>query len=186
MFVWRVRTPERELRGDEKKLWVKVRQALWDYEPLRASHAEIRIDVQGRTVRLSGRVRTLSQKVIAGVLVQRLPEVDTVANGLLADAEVVQSVADVLAGDERTAPYVIQVEARHGVVTLRGEVASEATGRAAVELASQAPSVAAVHDRLTLGGPTYRPYALRPASQAAPAADGTAAASSPVAEPANA
>src|SRR5919197_158669 len=141
MLVWRVRTPERELRGDEKKRWVKVRQALWDYEPLRASHAEIQIDVQGRTVRLSGRVRTLSQKVIAGLLVQRLPEVDAVANELLADAEVVRAVADVLARDERTAPYVIQVEARDGVVTLRGEVASEGIKQAAVEVASQAPAV---------------------------------------------
>jgi osmotically-inducible protein OsmY len=173
MLVWRVRTPERELRGDEKKRWVTVRQTLWDYEPLRASHAEIQIDVQGRTVRLSGRVRTLSQKVIAGLLVQRLPEVDAVANELLADAEVVRAVADVLARDERTAPYVIQVEARHGVVTLRGEVASEATRQAAVELTSRAPSVAAVHDRLTIGGPTYQPYALRPARPAATAA-GTA------------
>ncbi|HEX2186151.1 MAG TPA: BON domain-containing protein [Chloroflexota bacterium] len=172
MVVWRVRRPERELRGDEKKRWAQVRQTLWDYEPLRASHAEILIDVQGRAVRLSGRVRTLSQKVIAGLLVQRLPEVQSVANELLADAEVVRAVADALARDERTAPYVIQVEARHGVVMLRGEVASEGIRQAAVEAASRTPSVAAVHDRLSIGGPTYKPYAVRPGRPAAMGSDG--------------
>jgi osmotically-inducible protein OsmY len=182
MVVWRVRRPERELRGDEKKRWAQVRQTLWDYEPLRASHAEILIEVQGRTVRLSGRVRTLSQKVIAGLLVQRLPEVQSVANDLVADAEVVRAVADALARDERTAPYVIQVEARHGVVMLRGEVATEGVRQAAVEVASQTSAAVAVHDRLTIGGPTYQPYALQPGSLAAAGADGTATSTQAAAE----
>jgi osmotically-inducible protein OsmY len=174
MVVWRVQRPERELRGDEKKRWAQVRQTLWDYEPLRASHAEVLIDIQGKAVRLSGRVRTLSQKVIAGLLVQRLPEVQSVANELLADAEVVRAVADALARDERTAPYVIQVEARHGVVMLRGEVASQEIRQAAVEVASRTRSVAAVHDRLSVGGPAYRPYAVRAGRPAATSAQAAA------------
>jgi osmotically-inducible protein OsmY len=152
----------RELRGEERKLWVRVRQTLWDYEPLRASHAEIVIWVQGGDVRLTGRVRTLAQKTIASVLVARVPEVDAVANELIADAEVVRSVADTLARDSRVAPYVLQVSARHGLVALTGEVPDEETRQAAMEVAALAPLVDAVRDRLTVGGPRFAPYALAP------------------------
>src|ERR1700681_5065701 len=72
---WVVRAPDRKLAQAEKKLYSRVRRVLWDYEPLRASHAEIFIDVEGDSVRLRGRVRSLPQKLIAGVLVERLAEV---------------------------------------------------------------------------------------------------------------
>ena len=41
---WVVRAPESELQKHEKKLFSRARRVLWDYEPLRASHAEIFID----------------------------------------------------------------------------------------------------------------------------------------------
>ena len=100
----------------EKKLYTRARRVLWDYEPLRASHAEIYIDVDGDHVRLRGRVRTLPQKLIASVLLSRMQDVGSVDNDLVADPEVVRAVADALAQDERTAAYVIRVDARHGVV----------------------------------------------------------------------
>ncbi len=121
---WVVRAPDRPLQGAEKKTYTRVRRVLWDYEPLRASHAEIFIDVEGDQVRLRGRVRTLPQKLIASGIVARMPEVGDVINELIADPEVVRAVADALAQDDRTAAYVLRVDARHGVVTLRGEVAS--------------------------------------------------------------
>src|SRR5215471_20366907 len=107
---WVVRAPERGLSKPERKLYTRVRRVLWDYEPLRASHAEIFIDVDGDRVRLRGRVRTLPQKLIAGVLVQRMQDVGSVSNDLIADPDVVRSVADALARDERTAAYVIQLD----------------------------------------------------------------------------
>jgi osmotically-inducible protein OsmY len=147
---------------------------LWDYEPLRASHADIFIDVVGNQVRLRGRVRTLPQKLIARVLIERMPEVSSVINELVADPEIVRDVADALAEDERTAPYVIRVDARHGVVSLRGEVASEAVQEAAVGIASAVPTVASVRNYLTVGGgvrpaialskPTQRADELEPAA----------------------
>jgi osmotically-inducible protein OsmY len=161
-----VRAPARELRGDERKLYTRVRQTLWDYEPLRASHAEIFIDVDGWHVGLTGRVRTLPQKTIAEALVRRLPNVEAVTNALIADREVVMAVAEALAQDERTAPYVIRVEARHGVVTLRGDVPSDVTRRAAVELASGVETVAEVREALAIGGPEYAPVALARRSDA--------------------
>jgi osmotically-inducible protein OsmY len=164
---WVVRAPEGGLERAEKKTYTRVRRVLWDYEPLRASHAEIFIDVEGDQVRLRGRVRTMPQKLIASGLVGRMPEVGEVVNELVADPEVVRAVADALAQDERTAPYVIRVEARHGVVGLRGEVASEAIQEAAVSIAAAVPTVATVRNYLTVGGDTRPAAALaRPTLQA--------------------
>jgi osmotically-inducible protein OsmY len=71
---------------------------------------------------------------------------------LVADPDVVRVVADALAQDERTAAYVLRVEARHGVATLRGEVPSEAVQDAAVAIAASVPLVASVRNLTTVGG----------------------------------
>jgi osmotically-inducible protein OsmY len=155
-----VQTPGKQLRGDEKKLFARVRQTLWDYEPLRASHADITIGIRRASVTLSGRVRTVTQKILAEVLTRRLSGVDDVINHLVADPEVVREVADALAADPRTAPYVIRVEVRHGLATLQGQVDDAATSQAAVDVAARVPSVALVRNQLTLGGPTLPAVAL--------------------------
>jgi osmotically-inducible protein OsmY len=163
-MTWVVRAPDQALARHEKKLYTRVRRVLWDYEPLRASHAEIFIDVDDNAVRLRGRVRTLPQKLIAEALVQRLPETGSVTNELVADPEVVRAVADVLAQDERTAPYVIRVDSRHGIVTLRGEVPSEAVQQAAIDAVSRVTLVSTVRNQLTIGGEQQPAVALaRPA-----------------------
>ncbi|MBV9580201.1 MAG: BON domain-containing protein [Chloroflexi bacterium] len=149
---WVVRAPDRPLERAEKKTYTRVRRVLWDYEPLRASHAEIFIDIDGDQVLLRGRVRTMPQKLIASGIVARMPEVGEVINELIADPEVVRSVADALAQDERTAAYVLRVEARHGVVTLRGEVPSQAVQDAAMATAASLPLVATVRNLTTIGG----------------------------------
>jgi hypothetical protein len=154
--------PGKHLRGEERKLFAQVRQTLWDYEPLRASHADITIGIRRGSVTLSGRVRTVTHKILAEVLTRRLSGADEVINQLVADPEVVRDVADALAADPRTAPYVIRVDVRHGLATLQGEVPDAATSQAAVDVASRATSVALVRTQLTLGGPTYPPIALAP------------------------
>jgi len=161
---WVVRAPDQALERGEKKTYTRARRVLWDYEPLRASHAEIFIDVQGDEVRLRGRVRTLPQKLIAGMLVGRMPEVGAVVNELIADPDVVRGVADALAQDERTAAYVIRVDARHGVVSLRGEVPSEAVQEAAMAIAAGVPTLVTVRNQMTIGGDSRPAVALaRPA-----------------------
>jgi osmotically-inducible protein OsmY len=169
-----VQAPGKELKSEEKKLFARVRQTLWDYEPLRASHADIVIGIRGRSVRLSGRVRTATHKVLAEVLVRRLEGVDEVSNALVSDPEVVRDVADALAADPRTAPYVIRVDSRHGAVTLQGEVPDAATAQAAVDVASRVPRVALVRNQLTPGGPTYPPVALGAPAPGAHATDAPA------------
>ena len=166
-MTWVVRAPDQQLAKHEKKLYTRVRRVLWEYEPLRASHAEIFIDVSDHAVRLRGRVRTLPQKILAEVLTKRLDEVASVTNELIADPEVVRAVADALAQDERTAPYVIRVEARHGIVTLRGEVPSEAVQQAAIDVASRVPLVGTVRNQLGPSGQARPAIALaRPGAAA--------------------
>jgi len=163
-MTWVVRAPSRELRKDDKKLYTRVRRVLWDYEPLRASHAEIFIDIEPDGVQLRGRVRTLPQKIIAEMLVQRISGVGAVTNALIADPEVVRAVADALAQDDRTAPYVLRVDSRHGIVTLLGEVPSDAVQSAAIEVATQVPLVSSVRNQLVISGATRPAVALsRPA-----------------------
>jgi osmotically-inducible protein OsmY len=164
---WVVRAPSRDLEQAEKKLYTRVRRVLWEYEPLRASHAEIDIAVAGQSVRLRGRVRTLPQKLIAKALVERMTNVDEVTNELIADPEVVRAVADALAQDERTAAYVIQVESRHGVVVLRGEVPDDAVQQAAIAVAALVSLVSSVRNALTIGGEARAAVALaRPSTSA--------------------
>lgn len=167
---WVVRAPDRDLERAEKKVYTQVRRILWDYEPLRASHAEIFIDVEGEHVRLRGRVRTLPQKLIASVLVERMAGVRSVTNELIADPEVVRAVADALAQDERTAAYVIRVDSRHGVVSLRGEVASDAVRQAALQITARVPTLNAVRDQMTIGGDPRPAVAL---ARPSPVADVT-------------
>jgi osmotically-inducible protein OsmY len=159
---WVVRAPDRDLERSEKRLFSRVRRVLWDYEPLRASHAEILIDVDGPNVRLRGRVRTMPQKLIAAMLVQRMEDVEQVVNDLIADPEVVRSVADSLSHDPRTAPYVVRVDSRHGIVTLRGEMPSEEIREAASALAAIEPQVTAVRNQIAIGGPVLPAVALKP------------------------
>ena len=152
LMSWVIRAPARELERAEKKLYTRVRRVLWEYEPLRASHAEIDIAVAGGAVVLRGRVRTLPQKLIAKVLVERMTDVGEVTNELVADPEVVRAVADALAQDERTAAYVIRIDSRHGVVVLRGEVPSDAVAQAAIEIAATVPLVSSVRNALAISG----------------------------------
>ncbi len=164
---WIVRAPAGQLERAEKKLYSRVRRVLWEYEPLRASHAEIDIGVAGRIVHLRGRVRTLPQKLIAEVLVKRMTDVDAVLNELTADPEVVRAVADALAQDERSAAYVIRVESRHGVVVLRGEVPSAAVQQAAIDIAATVLLVGSVRNALDIGGETQPAVALARPSRSA-------------------
>jgi osmotically-inducible protein OsmY len=157
---WVVRAPDRDLARHEKKTYSQVRRVLWDYEPLRASHAEIFIDVDDQSVRLRGRVRTLPQKLIASVLVERIAGVGPVTNDLIADPDVVRAVADALAQDDRTAAYVLRVDSRHGMVVLRGEVPTEAVQQAAIEIAASVPLVNSVRNQLAIGGDVQPAVAL--------------------------
>ena len=140
--------PVRALGPDAQRVVFELERALHEYEPLRATRAQISVDVEGGRVRLRGRTRTEALRLIAGYLASFGRGVSEIQNELVSDDQVIRAVADALAADPLTAPHVLQVDCRYGDVTLTGEVdAAEAEARA-VELARQVPTVTAVRSAI--------------------------------------
>jgi osmotically-inducible protein OsmY len=55
---------------------------------------------------------------------------------------------------------VLQVDSRHGIVTLRGEVPTATVQDAAADIAAQVPQVSSVRNQLSIGGEVRPPVAL--------------------------
>jgi osmotically-inducible protein OsmY len=145
-----IEAPVHELSNSEEALFHEVRRVLWDYEPLRSTRAPIAIEVRGGEVTLLGRTRTEALRLLGGYLVSFVPGVTEVKNQVVSDDQVIRAVADVLAADQLTAPHVVQVNARHGEVTLRGQVSSLEAEARAVELARAVPLVSGVQSDLAV------------------------------------
>jgi len=137
-----------DLPDAERHLLTAIRKALWGYEPLRATRPTLDIGVRDGRVHLEGRVRTLAIKEIAEYMVLRVQGVRAVRNDLIADPEVTRAVADAVAADAELAPLCPFIDAREGVVTLAGEVPSDAAARRLVEMATAVPLVASVSNHL--------------------------------------
>src|SRR5712691_6384903 len=106
----------------DRRLALALHRRLWAYEPLRATHPELELDVQQGAVRIRGRVRTQAMKEIVGYLCKRAEGVASVRNELVSDAELMRQVADALAADPDVGPLCIRVDARAGAVILSGEL----------------------------------------------------------------
>ena len=172
-----VATPASFNREADKRLFLAVRRRLWDYEPLRASHPQLELEVSHGTMRLGGRVRTLAMKEIVGYLCQRQEGVAVVRNELISDTEVVRRVADALAEDPQLGPLCLRVDARDGVATLSGDLPGAELESRAVEVARGAPGVADVISELVVRRPQRPPTAPPPK-----AAEAGAPASAPAAK----
>ena len=135
----------------DRRLFFKVRNALWDYEPLRASGAQLTLDVEHQTVQVSGRVRSVAQKQLVNALVRRVEGVRAVDNRIVADPEIARDVALALARDGDLAEHVIQVVSQLGEVTLLGTVPTENLARRAIEITSGLGTVHSVHSGLLIG-----------------------------------
>jgi osmotically-inducible protein OsmY len=134
----------------DRRLFFKVRNALWDYEPLRASGAQLTVDVASRIVQVSGRVRSVAQKQLIDALVRRVDGVRRVDNRLVADPEIARDVALALARDKELAPHVIQVISQLGEVTLYGTVPSERLRERAIAIAAGLGVVHSVESELSI------------------------------------
>lgn len=118
----------------DRRLFFKVRNALWDYEPLRASGAQLAMDVEHQVVRVTGRVRSIAQKQLIDALLMRVEGVRGVRNGVVSDPEVARDVALALARDPDLAPQVLQVYCELGAVTLFGDVPSQTVAQRALAI----------------------------------------------------
>jgi osmotically-inducible protein OsmY len=159
MFERTIAEPPNGLKGADRRLFLAVRRRLLDHEPLRASHPQLGLDVDGGTVRLGGRVRTLALKEIAGYLCKRLEGVQEVRNELLSDTEVQRQVADALAADDKLGPLCLRVDVRDGVASLSGDLPTPELEEQAVRVARRAPGVADVRSELAVRPPQRPPTA---------------------------
>jgi osmotically-inducible protein OsmY/sporulation protein YlmC with PRC-barrel domain len=123
----------------------EVDQALWRDEVLRIIDYEaIDFDVQDGVVTLRGYASTSTNKKRAERVVRKVPGVLDVENRLITDEEVAIAVSKALGRDERTRHQNILVSARHGVVTLNGEMESAEDWAAAEEVAASISQVRGV------------------------------------------
>ena len=159
----------------DRQLFLELRRRLWDYEPLRATLPDFELDVRHGTVRLSGRVRTLAMKEIAGYICARVDGAAVIRNELVSDTEVVRAVADALAADPKLAPLCLYVDVRDGVATLSGDLPSPELEGRAVETTRNVSVVKDVNSELVVRPPVRWPTAPppKPAEAAQGAADGT-------------
>ncbi len=134
----------------DRELAFKVRKALHEYEPIRATRPPLEIDVREGRVHLRGRMRTLAMKEISEYMIMRLEGVRAVRNEVLTDPEVARAVADVLAADADLGPLCIQVDARYGEVVLAGRVPDETLADRAMQLAATVHGVENATNRMRL------------------------------------
>ncbi len=131
------------LSGEE--LRERIYQVLnHEYPPFRELMLpiEVEVDGSGRVV-LRGWVRTPTMKHMATKLTQEVPGVQEVKNELFVDDELERAVALALEQEpalEDDFPG-IKVDVLAGIVTLWGEVTSEAERQKAAEIARQVPGV---------------------------------------------
>lgn len=131
----------------------EVNDALWADDMIRATdYHEIGISVHAGRVTLKGHTQTSGIKARAEQAARSTPGVLGVENQLIVDDELVMEVAQALARNTRTRGQLIRVYARHGIISLNGEVGSAEIRAAAEECAAGLPRVRAVVNYLRAPG----------------------------------
>ncbi len=127
--------------GIQAEAWM----ALWKADDLRALDINsLDLKVHDGDVWLVGHVINAYHRQLAENLVKAVPGVNSVHNELVADPELVIEVAQALAADARTRPYIIPVGVFHGWVHLGGQVPTQEARSAAEAVAASVPSVRGV------------------------------------------
>jgi hyperosmotically inducible protein len=119
---------------------------------------EIDVDTEAGVVRLAGTVNNADQRREAAELARRTDGVVSVNNEItlgdktvgesLDDAAIVTKVTAKLTADPEVNPFEIDVDSENGVVTLTGEVHTEAQRLEAGKLARKTDGVREVRNRL--------------------------------------
>jgi len=125
--------PEQHLDRPDEDVRADVWARLWQDPTTRAlERSALKLEVHNAEVFLLGHVTTVTHRRQMAELASRARGVKAVHNLLVADPDLVTDVAQALAADARTRPYIILVGAFHGWIHLGGEVPDVET-RAAVE-----------------------------------------------------
>jgi len=145
-----IEIPARSLSQTERHLLGEVRDALWEYEPLRATRAPLTLEVEAGAVRVGGRTRTEALRLLAAYLVSHVKGVTAVENAIVSDDMVQRAVADALAADPLTAPHCLQIAVRYGEVRLLGEVTNLDASERAAQIARSVPIALGVTNEVSV------------------------------------
>lgn len=127
--------------GIQTEAWM----ALWKADDLRSLDINsMDVKVHEGEVWIIGHVVKAYHRRLAERLVKAVPGVQDFHNELVVDDELAREVAQALAVDSRTSPYIIPVGPSHGWVQLGGEVPTLDARLAAEETAASVPSVRGV------------------------------------------
>lgn len=127
--------------GIQAEAWM----AVWKADDLRSLGTDsMSVKVQAGDVWLLGHVVKAYHRRLAENLVKAVPGVKRVHNELVIDSDLVVEIAQALAADPRTRPYIIPIGASHGWVQLGGEVPAVEVRLAVEEVAASVPSVRGV------------------------------------------
>jgi len=144
--------PDREPTDEEIR--EAVDQALGNYPERDPTMIGVRV-VEGGVVYLAGKSSSALESWRAAEIAERVPGVKEVVNEIdvapgepVDDVTVKNLVEDALSEDPRVDPFEIEVKVKDADVYLDGEVEDEEARRAAGELASSAPGVKRVINRL--------------------------------------
>lgn len=110
-------------------------------------------------------MRTDALKQVAAYLCREAEGVKGVENHVISDTQVVRALADALAGDAVTRPWVIRVEVRLGKATLLGIVPSIDVERRALEVAAAVPLALGVESEMEID-PQLTPPSAEAAEEA--------------------
>jgi len=123
----------------------EIWEAIWKYEEIRCLDIDnFSVSVKKGVVQLCGHINRENNLRLIEKAVRSVAGVVAVENNLVVDRDLTIRVAEALARDERTRPYVLAAGSMHGWVSLGGEVPTSDLQLVAEEVAAQVSSVRGV------------------------------------------
>ncbi len=149
---------EQQKHAQDAGIQAEAWMALWKADDLRSLDINsLDLKVQDGDVWLVGHVVNTHHRRLAENLVQAVRGVGAVHNELVVDSDLVIEVAQALAADARTRPYILPVGVFHGWVHLGGETPTREVRSAAEQVAASVPTVRGVVTLPRLPGENGKP-----------------------------
>ncbi len=132
------------LRTDDGIL-ADIWDALWKVDTFRSLDlGSLSIEVKGGEVYLDGHLAQENNRPLIESIVRSVAGVVAVHSHLVLDRDLINRVAQALAGDERTRPFILPVDAFHGWIHIGGEVPTCELQQAAEKVAAGVSGVRGV------------------------------------------
>lgn len=119
--------------------------ALWKEDTIRSLElGSLAINVKDGEVTLRGHLAQENNRPLIESIVRSVAGVMAVHSQLILDRDLIIQVAQALAGDERTRPYILPVDAFHGWIHIGGEVQTSELQHLVEKIAGEVPGVRGV------------------------------------------